>query len=157
MVKPRKSKPTIKPVREKAEEVLPAKPIELVETALSQGANSAEMTAMQRLDEIENKVFDASANLIIDALSYSEVDPNSEEPPVEWVVELGPKRAHQKWVIAKSAWLSSKEAPIALTIAQNVYRAISASKAHRAVPIRSLNVASIVVHAKAPYEIVDVE
>jgi len=73
---------------------------------------------------IEEEVFRESMDMINGMNAFSDIDPSDTHPPQEWIDQLGKKKAWKKFRIAKSSWMGSKEAPIALRIVPPIAGAI---------------------------------
>lgn len=75
----------------------------------------------ETFNQLEDEILWATGQVMAAAMSFPEIDPGTEEPPEEWVEQLGPKLALQKFRVAKAAWMCQSEAPVGLKFAQSTY------------------------------------
>jgi hypothetical protein len=92
---------------------------------------AAKETRMARIEQIEDEIFERSAGIVNAALSFSEIAHNQDEPPDEWIAELGLEAARQKLAVAKAGWLPASIAPNALKLAAQTMTGISRGRAYR--------------------------
>lgn len=122
-----------------------------LETALAPIEKDALNFAAKRQDklkELENELFAENMAIMRDMACFRDIDPDCEEPPEQWVTEVGPIEARKRLRIAKAAWLSAKEAPVALAVSKSITMGIIKARATEKAGPRSLNVA--LVHMVAP-------
>ncbi len=86
---------------------------------------------MERISEIEDKVFDVSAQVIMAHLAFTEVDHDQEHPPEEWVQQFGEVAARRRMIVAKAGYLPASQMPSAVKLSQMVWQAISRANSHR--------------------------
>jgi hypothetical protein len=101
-----------------------------------------------KLKELENELFAENLAILHDMAFFRDIEPDCEEPPEQWVVELGAEQAKKRLRIAKAAWMSAKEAPVALAVSKSIAMGIIKARATEKAGPRSLNVA--LVHMVAP-------
>lgn len=85
----------------------------------------------ERLEEFEDKICTAAAQIIEAQLAFSEVTPMQEEPPPAWVEEFGEEGARQRLAVAKSGWLPKSHAPTAVDLAARVTIGIARARRHK--------------------------
>lgn len=99
---------------------------------LTQERKSEEQIALrrQRLEEFEDRIFLAAAQIVEAQLAFSEIAPNQETPPPAWVTEYGQEGAEQRLRMAKSGWLPKSLAPAAADLAARVTVGIARARRH---------------------------
>lgn len=97
---------------------------------------------IERIAEIEDKVFDISTQVVMAHLAFTEVDPQQEDPPEEWVAQFGEKAARRRMIVAKAGYLPASQMPSAVKLAQMVRQSISRaySQQHKGVALNQVNV-----------------
>lgn len=80
---------------------------------------------IQRLTEMEDRIYERSAGIIEAFLSFHEVAPDQVEPPKGWIDEYGIEGALQKLLVAKAGWLPPSQAPSTFKLATQVFTAIT--------------------------------
>jgi hypothetical protein len=124
------------------EDVLPAHCVEVVgaeeqaslvtrppRDALSAQVSMASET--ERLEELENSIYVSNLRIVDDMTRFAEVTPDMHEPPEEWVRELGPERAAQRFRVAKASWMATKDAPVGITAAKTIVANLAKARATR--------------------------
>lgn len=131
--------------------------IEVVDRKL-EPVKTADELAMERLQGYEDEIFAKASEIVDGTLRFQDIDPENPVPPQEWLDELGTKEAVEKRMrIAKSSWMSSKDAPFALQAAKAlVVGIIKARSTERAAP-KSLNVVAITVNNRSDYPEKEIE
>jgi len=99
---------------------------------------------------LEAELFLESMQIVSDMNKCKYIDPGQSEPPEEWVEELGYKAAKERLRLANAGWMSKKEAPIALQVAQAVVIGISRSRASEKAGPKTLNVQVVQMSAPLP-------
>lgn len=105
---------------------------------------------MARLGDIEDELLDDAGTIIRDVHRFNEIEPDATVPPETWIEELGMEGALKRLRVAKAAWMSQSNAPMALKIASNTIGAVlkaKASRDHKDVP--RFNVAVVQLPAAA--------
>lgn len=126
---------------ETQEEVAPSEPAEII---TRQGPRDPQ----EEIKGVEDELYADSLGVIRDTLAFREIDPSLEEPPEEWVKQLGTTRAWEKFRVAQAAWMSGKEHPIGIKVAMNVgTNIIRARSAERAAPKMAVNMVTLTVPA----------
>lgn len=97
---------------------------------------------IERIAEIEDKVFDISTQVVMAHLAFTEVDPQQEDPPEEWVAQFGEKAARRRMIVAKAGYLPASQMPSAVKLAQMVRQSISRaySQQNKGVALNQVNV-----------------
>ncbi len=102
---------------------------------------------LARVAQLEDEVFQASAAIAQATLDFHLVSPSQQEPPPDWVAELGEEAARQRLAVAKAGWMPASIAPVAVTHAFRVVTGIA--RARRSDP-RGSGPAEINVTLKLP-------
>lgn len=109
-----------------------------------------EQVREQTMKSLEAELFLESMQIVSDMNKFREIDPGQEEPPEAWTAELGYKAAKERLRSANAGWMSKKEAPIAVQVAQAVVIGISRSRATEKTGPRTLNVQVVQMSAPLP-------
>lgn len=112
-------------------------------TLASQRALQRQEAQASRIREIEDELLGESLSILQDSLRFKEIGPDSKEPPVAWVEELGPQKAMERFRVAMAAWMSAKEAPVALSIAKSLAVGIVKARATEKGGARTLNMTMV--------------
>lgn len=112
-----------------------------------------------RIKSLENEIHEVAMDTVRDSLRFADLDPgNPDYYPQHWVDECGGdmEQVERRRRVARSAWMSAKEAPVALAIAKSIAVGISKARAAEGGGDKTLNV-NIVQMPMAPkqYEIID--
>ena len=94
----------------------------------------------ERLKHIEDELLERNMNIVRDVAAFREIDPTSDEPPEAWVLEHGREEAIKRHRVARAAWMSQTEAPIAIRIAKDIAIGITKARAAEKTGPRQLNV-----------------
>lgn len=127
---------------EEKTEIVKAKP-----EAIEQTENS------KWLRKAQKKLLDKSTRVIEDALLFRDIDPSQPSPPDEWVSKLGQVEAERRFRVAKAAWMSAKEAPVAFKIAKDVFVGISKALSADAGAPKVLNMQAVQINLGPPQEL----
>lgn len=76
--------------------------------------------AMSRVQELRAEIFARAADVCLHTMRYAEIDEDAEEPPVEWVQELGPKEAQVAFRLAKYGQRPTSMAPSGQRVAATI-------------------------------------
>ena len=87
-----------------------------------------------RIAQMEEEVHSEAATIIADALRFTEIRPEDESPPQQWIDELGEPDAWRRFQTAKYALCTPKEAPIGLRLAKDTLVGMSKAKAQSKKP-----------------------
>lgn len=87
--------------------------------------------AEDRLAAQEDRVFARNLSIVDDMTHWADIDPTVEEPPQEWVDELGPVAARRRLRVARGAMMSLKDAPIGLSAAKSIVSSLAKARAVR--------------------------
>lgn len=108
--------------------------------------------AQRRLRSLENEIVAEASEVVASAMQFSKVTcEKGERPPQEWIDELGEEKAMQRLRVAQSAWMSAKDSPVALKMAQAVLVGSIKANATREAAPRSLNVALVSIAAPVSF------
>lgn len=116
--------------------------------------------AERELQRIENEIVSEASMVVHGTMRFSEIDPESpNEIPNSWLEEISHLELgsieHEKAVdelkkrqrIAKAAWLSAKEAPVAFAIASKVLVGAMKAKAMAGSAPKTLNLTMVSISA----------
>lgn len=103
---------------------------------------------LARLTEIEDEVYDVSAQVVLASLAFTEISPTQQEPPPEWIKIYGEAGAMQRLAIARAGWLRSSEAPAGVRLAVQAMAGISRGRAFRTRATQ--NVLNVQIQLPAP-------
>ncbi len=129
---------------------------------------SIEQVREQTMKSLEAELFLESMQVVTESLKFREIDaPLKDEngneyfaqnqPPAHWVEELeerfpgrGVEMAEQRLRCAQAGWMSKKNSPVAVQVAQAVAIGISRSRASEKAGPRTLNVQVVQMSAPLP-------
>lgn len=147
----------------RAAEVVRDIPEPRVESSAALAPRPVVSLAEHREKDIE-KVTDAllteSQSILLDSMGFADLtDQNlaKNEPPQQWIIDLGRLKAQRKLRLAKMALLPKREAPVGLEQARALAVGIIASKAREKGGTKILNVAFVNVPAPPEYPVVTLE
>lgn len=83
---------------------------------------------LTRMLEVEDEVFQTAAGILKATLDFCHVRPDQQEPPAEWVAELGLEPARQRLEVAKTGWMPKSLSPSGVDLAKSVYIGISRAR-----------------------------
>jgi hypothetical protein len=130
----------------------PAEPV-AVAAELVPTVNDLDVIEEQRLAKfksIEDDILQKSAAIVIDTLAFRDVDPDTKEPPAEWVEQLGLEEAIKRLRVAKTAHLSKREAPVALDIAAKTLIGVMKTRAIERQAPKVLNMTLVNMQGSIP-------
>jgi hypothetical protein len=85
---------------------------------------------LNEVDELQQRILFLHLRVVEDIGLAREVDiTQDEEPPEEWVARMGEREARRSFNVARSAWLSQKEAPAFLKLSAAVVTGMLKAKA----------------------------
>lgn len=73
-----------------------------------------------QLARFDNEMLLDSIGVLNDVLDFANIDPAQDEPPNEWVRQLGEKEAWRKFRLARAGWKPARELPSGVKIASTV-------------------------------------
>lgn len=111
---------------------------------------SIEQQREQTLKSLEADLFLESMQIVSDSFKFREIDPGQQEPPEAWVRDLGHEKAMERLRSAQAGWMSKKDSPVAVQVAQAVVIGISRSRASEKQGPRTLNVQVVQMSAPLP-------
>jgi|GEM_PF-4792337 len=118
---------TIFDVLPDSEEAAPAQRSEIV-----RAEDGMPATVEDGLRSVEDELYKESLQVTRDTMAFREIEPSAEEPPEEWIENLGKKEAWRRFRVAQAAWLNSKEYPVGIKmgmqVASNIIRARATEK-----------------------------
>jgi hypothetical protein len=132
------------------EVVRPATPL-----ATRENVQLAIASEQARLRGLEDDIHRRALVCLDDVSRWVEIDPAWTEPPAEWVAEIGQERAEQRLRVAKSAWMSAKEAPVGIAVAKSFAVGIAKARATEKGGGGSLSVQQVIFNAPV-YEVIEV-
>jgi hypothetical protein len=106
------------------------------------GLSASELRA-RKLERIEDELLETNLEILNDASCFAEIDADTPCPPQRWIDELGEARAMRKFRVARAAWMSAKEAPVALSLSKSITNGIMKARAAEKQGPRTLNVALV--------------
>ena len=113
-------------------------------------SDSTKVARMERIAEIEAQVFDVSTQVVMAHLAFTEVDPDQEEPPEEWVREYGEKAARRRLIVAKLGYAPASQMPSAVKLAQLVRAGVSRAYGQQSQQKHQLNQINVKIALPAP-------
>jgi hypothetical protein len=109
--------------------------------ALSVALQKAEQLAMIR-DEIQVE----SGRIVMDGLAFAKLTPDQEGPSAEWIAQMGPDRAWERFRTARYNLMNNQEAPVGTKLAMQIYSGIIRAQAtEKGAPVR-LNVEKVILN-----------
>lgn len=78
-----------------------------------------EQLAQDRLKSIEDGLLLQSFDVVSDVISFSEISPDAEEPPREWLASMTPEAALRKFRRVQAGWRTQSDAPIGVRVAKD--------------------------------------
>jgi hypothetical protein len=96
--------------------------------------------------ELQNEVFNESLEVLQGALRFADLDDDglaNDEPPEDWIAEMGLKRARRAHRLARAASLPEKMAPAGIRVATNVMLGCLRAQAVEKQMPNTLNVAFV--------------
>lgn len=109
--------------------------------------------AERELQRIENEIVSEASMVVHGTMRFADIDPeNPDETPEAWLEELASgavtlEQIEKRKRIAKAAWLSAKEAPVAFAIASKVLVGAMKAKAMAGAAPKSLNLTLVSISA----------
>lgn len=109
--------------------------------------------AERELQRIENEIVSEASMVVHGTMRFADIDPeNPDETPEAWLDELASGAVTREQIekrkrIAKAAWLSAKEAPVAFAIASKVLVGAMKAKAMAGAAPKSLNLTLVSISA----------
>ena len=115
--------------------------------------------ALAKASGATERLLEQSQVIMASGLAAAEINPGDEEPPAEWVRELGDAEAQRRFRIAKAAWLPGRDAPHLFAIASEFVKADAKVRAAQSQPGTKLAVAIQMVMPQQvqQYEVVDLD
>lgn len=99
--------------------------------------------------DIQAGIYQSASKVIEDTLLFAQIDPADPNPPREWVDRWGPEEAERKLRIARTGWMTQKDAPVGTTLAARQLLGIMKAKAMEEAAPRSLSI-TLVQGGQAP-------
>lgn len=114
------------------------------------------------LRAIEDRLLERGMDIVDGVMRFADLSPQDmedphSEPPPSMIEELGIERAHRVFTAAKQGWQNSKNAPVGITVAQNMVKSIIKSRSTQMAAPTTLNVAIIDNSKTYQYNEVEVE
>jgi len=114
----------------------------------------------KQLGEIEQQLLDRSVEVLDGALAFTELELGAGGEvfmPPEWVEKYGAEAANRRFVAAKAAMLSAKEAPVGIMVAKSLATGIIKARSIQKGGSVSVNVAVLVQQPQADYPVIQVK
>lgn len=112
----------------------------------------------ERLREVEDEILADSFTVVGAAINFCELDPeNIDEIPPEWIEKYGEKTARERHRVAKSAWLSAKNAPVGIKAAMQTSLGIVKARATEKASPKSLSMTLVKMTAMHEYPSQEIE
>jgi len=92
------------------------------------------------VEQVVDQLFQESASIVASAMRFADIEGDEDDPPEQWIEQLGEKEAKKALRIAKFAQIPSKNAPIALEMAQKVLTGLIRAKMDRPAEGRPINI-----------------
>jgi len=103
--------------------------------------DAAKETRLARIEELETAVLEQSAQVVQAILAFSEISPQQQEPPPDWVTMYGEEGARQRLAVARNGWAPASLAASGGKLAQQMMVGILRGRGYRnKVAVRNLNV-----------------
>lgn len=102
-----------------------------VEFSQAMAMRPGDPAAEDRLAEQEDRVFARSLSTVDDMTYWADIEPDAEQPPQEWIDELGLAGARRRLRVARGAMMSLKDAPIGLSAAKSIVSSLAKARAVR--------------------------
>lgn len=107
---------------------------------------SAALLKAEMLASIRDEIQVESGQIVRDGLCFAKLDPKDEGPSMEWIEEMGPDRAWERFRTARYNLMSAQEAPVGTKLAMQVYSGIiRAQSTEKGAPVR-LNVEKVILN-----------
>ncbi len=100
--------------------------------------------------DVVHEIVDETVRVTKDSLYFASIDPQDDDPPAEWVKELGEKKALERLRTAKYALMGAKEAPVGLKIAASLAGSIIKAKSQERNIENNINIVKMFVSAPVP-------
>lgn len=121
---------------------------------LAQRLPAAQSLAFQheRLATMQDELLERSLSVVDASMRFAEIEPDTKEPPQEWIDELGGnvEKARRRLRVARAAWMSTSEAPVGIKVASAVAVGIIKAKATEKAQPRTLNIQVVQMTAPMP-------
>ena len=122
-----------------------------------EGLSEKQAVKHKKIKAIEDELFDESVGVLRGMMSAAQIDWESDEPPEEWVEQMGPDAARRKFQLAKAALLPKKDAPVLLELAQKTVLGIMKSRARDRDHGHQLNVTVELSVPMPDFDVIEVE
>ncbi len=131
---------------------------DLPSSALAEVPKATPAASHQIIKAVEDEIFIEAAHTVRDVLRFKDIDPSMEEPPLEWVGELGEAEAMKRFRMAQAGWLPGSKAPVGLKLAQDTLVGFAKVRAAEKQGPRTLNMVVVKMSAPMPeFEEIEVE
>jgi hypothetical protein len=81
-----------------------------------------------QLERIDDNMLYGSLGILDGVLDFSDIDPESEEPPKEWIDKFGATDAWKRFRLAKVGWLPNRSLPSGVKIAATLVTEVLKAK-----------------------------
>ena len=104
------------------------------------------------------ELYEQALDVVFGASLFTDIDPNDDEPPQEWVDKWGAKRAMKLLASARFGHLTKKDAPVGLQVAIDMAKSERRARSTVESGPKQLNIAVVAMPKfHGSYEIVDVD
>lgn len=108
--------------------------------------------AMDRLQGLEDKLFDQAIGVVTDVMGFSEIPFSAVSPPDEWLLVMDEEEAWRKFRNVKAGQMKSADAPSGVKVAQNIATGIMKTRALRgAAPVLNIQLVQLTVGPEHVY------
>lgn len=83
------------------------------------------------LFSIERDLFMECAGVVSSAARAAQIDPANENPPEDWIEQLGEEKAHEAMKVARFAHLPKKDAPMFIDLCSKMLMGVIQARAKR--------------------------
>lgn len=83
------------------------------------------------LTALEDQILGECVAVVSAAARFAEISPTDEEPPEDWVEQLGEKEAWKAFRVAQQAWLPKKDAAMGVELSAKLTIGIMAARSRR--------------------------
>lgn len=109
-----------------------------------------EEAEIERIRAIEGALHETAASILAASMRAPEVNPGDEAPPDAWLEVMKPADAEKAFRIAQAAWMSQKDAPVFLKLAQQFLSGSMKVRSNENAGPKTLNATLVTVTAPAP-------
>lgn len=105
---------------------------------------------LKRIAEVEDQVLETAQQIVEATLAFSEVEPEQQLPPEDWVERYGETGAIQRLRVARAAWLPAAKVPYGMRVAPAVMVGIAKARGQSAQLINRTAEVNVKIAMPAP-------